>query len=148
MDGKHTEFTFTLTRPTPGKVGRLFNVPGITLCFYSLEIGPISKVEHLQGYLEVESASAIRPFALKKLLPGFYIEPARCSLDTNLFYCSKTNDLKFFARKNGKLVEVDRLPLDKENNTWYSSAGSKKYAPSDNPLDNPGGGLGEACVAD
>jgi len=111
---KFTRFVFTLYRPTPGKISLLDNIPGLILCFYGDEIGPESKTNHLQGYIELHPRYPINLFKLLNILKGYYAEPAKLSRLHNYIYCSKccvTSEVNFHW-SHGKEFALDML---KEN---------------------------------
>lgn len=115
---KYTRFTFTRLRPTDKSISELRNIPGIILCFYGEEIGPVSRVKHLQGYLELDAAYATEAFSLKeRYLKTFYVQPAKYTREANYAYCAKTGLLTVLVSKF-KASFVD--PLDKLERVVYN----------------------------
>lgn len=94
---KYTRFSFTCLRPNDSKIAMLDKIPNLELCFYSLELGPVSKLPHLQGYLEV--SVPIEVFKLKSYLKPFYVESARESRHVNYLYCTKESSVTIYNPK-------------------------------------------------
>lgn len=89
-----TRFCYTLLRPTPELIKQLDSIPELTFNIYGYEVGPVSGLLHLQGYLEV--AKPVNPWKLKSKLKGFYIEVARESREVNIIYCKKNGVVRVF----------------------------------------------------
>lgn len=87
-------FSYTLLRPTPELIKQFDKLPEICFNIYGYEIGSISGIVHLQGYLEV--MRPINLWKLKSILKGFYIEVARESREVNVIYCKKNGVVRVF----------------------------------------------------
>jgi hypothetical protein len=60
----------------------------VTYIIYGHEVGN-SGTPHLQGYLEVNSKTGLRPLKRKIGLDRIHLEPSRGSLESNQKYCKK-----------------------------------------------------------
>lgn len=88
---KSCRFAFSCLRPDDRKIKMLDKIPDVVLFFYSKEVGHLSNVPHLQGYLEL--SKPIEAFALKtRYLKPYYVAAARSTRCANYLYCSKESD--------------------------------------------------------
>lgn len=106
---KSKRFAFTFLRPTEQTFLDLYEIRAkLTYLVCAIEKAPVSKIVHLQGYLELDQE--VEQFVLKSKLPKFYIEIARENRDVNKSYCLKdTHAFLLFDRKEN--IFKCNLPL-------------------------------------
>lgn len=92
MDGQR--FSYTLLRPTPELIKQFDKVPGVCFNIYGYEVGKLSGILHLQGYLETRYPMNL--WKLKSMLKGFYIESSRESREQNIIYCKKNGIVRLY----------------------------------------------------
>lgn len=100
---KSNRFTFTLLRPTKEKINFLINLPELKFYFYGMEVGPVSKLVHYQGYFELNNE--VHLFKLKHQLKHFYVEIARESAEQNWIYCQKSGN---YVRSKISVLDLEK----------------------------------------
>lgn len=109
---KARDYSYTLLRPTlPAML--LINKLGLDYHIAGYEIGSKSKIPHIQGYFSLLEYDI--PFRIKHILKGYYVAPAKKSIEVNQLYC----------KKSGLWIEYQNLfwkdDLDNQTKQFYNS---------------------------
>lgn len=107
---------FTLNNYTDNEYDLIADFAKLKSCYYIIgkEVGDVSKISHLQGYLEFKNQ--VRFETLKKLNDRIHWESAKGDRDANYTYCSKDND---FICSDSVKSELDEIMEEYNDVIWY-----------------------------
>lgn len=116
-DSKKRAWCFTLNNYGDSDIKRICELgKNGTYVIFGKEIGEKCGTPHLQGYIHWKNARTFK--SMKKILGDkFHIEAARGSVDENVKYCSKENNVTEIGDKpcQGNRIDISTFVQDIEN---------------------------------
>lgn len=119
MPLRSRKYVFTLNNPTELATEDLLHTPARYICF-GKEIAPTTGTPHLQGFVYFSHGKTLS--AVRKLLFGAHIEPARGTFSQCIDYCRKDGDFYEHGERPHDPIDIG----DKERSRWAKALESAR----------------------